>query len=311
MLKTIRQTIVEKLLTHYRQTSSQLKLIEKALANKNISPLYFDHFAMIDLPGPHTGIPTLRQIFTLLGFTVEGEGYLPEKQNDFVWLAESDKHHYPIHQVLPQVVVADFRLAEMPIAIRKIIEKYAQLASLPPLEQIKDHIQQLSVRSDDSLTNNLVNIICRYLTGRDWPLPTRHEFLQVWEFNQLLAWVLVFGRKPNHFTLSIHLLSAFSSLENFHEFIQKNVSLALNTAGGVIKGGKAAGLAQSSTAGTLETILLADGKIDLPTAFVEFIWRYAKTNKNPSRWEDFHTGFMTQHATHVILSLSPQEENIS
>jgi hypothetical protein len=306
MLKQVRQKIVEKLLNRYRETSAQLISIESILIKKGISPVYFDHFAMIDLPGPHTGIPVLTQLFTLLGFTLEGKGYLPEKQNDFAWLAEIDKNNQLIHHVLPQAVVADFRLAEMPIGISNIISKYSNQASALPLENIQKIIHQLQISQDASLATQLTDIVCDYLSGRDWPLPTKKEFLQVWEFNQLLAWVLVFGRKPNHFTLSIHLLSDFADLEKFHEFVQANLSLPLNTAGGIIKGGKTAGLAQSSTAGMLENILLADGEIALPTAFVEFIWRYAKepANQAPTRWEDFHTGFMTQHATHVIKSLS-------
>ena len=305
MLNYIRQNLITKLLNHYRHHSSQLTLIEQALAKKSICPLYFDHFALIDLPGPHTGISFLAKLFLLLDFHIQGQGYLPEKQNDFVWLAEADKKNKLAEEVLPQVVVADFRLEELPKDIRSIIEKYAARAIAPPFHTIQSHLNQLEKNPDQSLANQVIELIKNYLSGRDWPLPTLKEFSQVWEFNQLLAWVLVFGRKPNHFTLSVHLLSEFSNLQHFHEFIQQNLSMNLNTQGGIIKGGPKTGLEQSSTQGLLEKIQLADAEITLPTAFVEFIWRFPReTCQTPTLWEDFFTGFITEHATHVIQSLT-------
>jgi hypothetical protein len=303
-LKQIRQLIVKNLWENYRNTSSQARLIEQKLANKGIFPLYFDHFAMIDLPGPHTGIPYLSELFMLLGYTKRGQGYLPDRQNDFVWMAEIDSTNRLAHQVLPQIVVADFRLQELPYPVKKIIEKYAMHASPPPLHFIHTLTQQIG-ENDHNAASTLIHSICHYLTNRDWPLPTLAEFMTVWEFNQLLAWVLVFGRKPNHFTLSIHLLSAFADLETFHQFIEQELQITLNQTGGVIKGGRSAGMAQSATDGELEPIHLSDGCAELPTGFVEFVWRYAHpTSQNPILWDDFFTGFITHHATHVIQSLS-------
>lgn len=298
MLKQIRHTIVNQLWEAYRCHTSQMSVIEQGLKQKNILQLKLDHFAVIDLPGPHTGIPYLTKLFSAIGYESRGDGYLPDKQNDFHWMAEAGSENTRAENVLPQVVVADFRLDELPPEIKAIIEKYASLASPPPLPDIA----ALIAKNDELAANQLVNIFTRYLTGRDWPLPTVNEFQTVHDFNELLAWVLVFGRRPNHFTLSIHLLPTFKSLAEFHQFVEHELQLTLNQDGGVIKGNETSGIAQGSTAGIREKITLVDGIIELPTSFVEFVWRFPVCEQ-PTRWNDYFTGFVAQHANRVIESL--------
>lgn len=304
MLKSCRQKIIKNLWENHSQHSSQVKAITTALKQKDVEEFILDHFAIIDLPGPHTGIPTLRAIFSALGYQEQGRDYLADKQNDFLWMAECDSHQQPVCQVLPQVVVADFRLSEMPNDIQAIIEKYAQQATHPPLTVIQKLIEGIK-QDDDSASKQLQNILLNYFQGRDWPLPACNEFYAVREWNELLAWVLIFGRRPNHFTLSVHLLNHFTNLAEFNHFIATQIQLPLNSDGGTIKGGPTQGLAQSSTQGTLCTVNLADGSIELPSDFVEFIWRYPHTPtlSPPLLWGDYFTGFVAQFANRVIESL--------
>jgi len=204
------------------------------------------------------------------------------------------------------VVVADFRLEALPFEVKKIIEKYAsQAASLPLIENPQESLSTHTAKQ-------LEQTILTYLKGRDWPLPTLNEFHTVHEFNELLAWVLIHGRKPNHFTLSIHLLDQFTDLADFNQFIEGELKLPLNHEGGTIKGGREAGIAQSSTIGNLETIQLADGSIHLPSGFIEFVWRYPSEEKNeqPALWSDYFTGFVAQHADNVIESLYVNKESV-
>lgn len=304
MLKHFRKNIVQTLWGKYRDASPQIKLIETGLKQRNIHSLILDHFAIIDLPGPHTGIPQLSHIFSAIGYQEEGRDYLHDKQNDFLWMAESDSRDLAALDALPQVVVADFRLDELPFEIKKIIEKYSRLAPPFPLNNIKTLTQGLA-RGDTLAAKNLQEGIIQYLVGRDWPLPKVNEFYTVREFNELLAWVLVFGRRPNHFTLSIHLLNHFADLEAFHVFIEEEAKLELNRDGGIIKGGKKSGIAQGSTIGISETVSLSDGKIEIPSEFVEFVWRYPldPSSQQALLWKDYFTGFIAQHANHVIESL--------
>ncbi|VVC76656.1 hypothetical protein AQUSIP_19800 [Aquicella siphonis] len=303
MLHQLRKKIVQTLWESYRTASPDMRLIDAALKPKGIDQPPLDHFAVIDLPGPHTGIPILKEIFAATGYVSQGQGYLPDKQNDFHWLAESGCQEQRALDVLPQVVVADFRLDEMPADIRVIIEQYSSQAAPAPLDQIR-RLSRQAASGDLSAVSSCADLVLNYLTGRSWTFPTIREFHMVREFNELLAWVLVFGRRPNHFTLSVHLMSVFPDLAEFHRFIHEEVSLPLNHEGGVMKGGRTSGIAQGSTTGLARTIRLADGEVSIPAGFVEFVWRYpVSSGRAPVLWGDYFTGFIAQHADRVIESL--------
>ncbi len=299
MIGKLRHDLIEILWRNYSTSTPHVKLIESCLQTNNIKLPTLDHLAIIDLPGARTGIRELQKIFNALGYTVKGKGYLPEKQNDFTWLAEHDSTDNAAADVLPQVVIADFRLEEMPVNVRDIICKYSDQAKPSPITEITRLLQQ---GDHNDASSAILTLLTDYFAGRDWPLPTLAEFHAVRDFNELLAWVLVFGRKPNHFTYSIHLMPEFTSLTDFHRFVENEVGLPLNQDGGVIKGGRAQGIEQGSTAGTPEHVQLADGSAELPLGFVEFVWRYSE-KAQPAMWNDYFTGFVANHANRVIQSL--------
>jgi len=289
MIKELRTKVVYKLWDKYQCLTPQLQIIQKHLSQKGLSNLPLDHFAVIDLPGPHSGIPFLKKIFTDLGYVERGKDYLADKQNDFLWMAENDCDLQLAKAALPQVVVADFRLNEMPLAIQQIILKYSSQSALPPTLELNQ-------------PENALSQVINYLSGRDWPLPTVKEYLTVREFNELLAWVLVFGRRPNHFTLSIHLCDQFKSLNDFNHYIEQDLKIKLNEEGGIVKGSHQSGISQSSTTGEQQTVKLADGSVNIPTGFVEFVWRFSQKPVQKF-WNDYFTGFVAQHADNVIESL--------
>lgn len=308
MLNLLRQTIIQSLWQTYRQQTPQMCCIEKKLHEKGVSKIYLDHFAVIDLPGPVSGIAALQPFFTKLGFIFQGSDYLADKQNDFAWLCEQNSSDQLATETLPQVVIADFRLDEMPAEIKTIIEKYAQFAQESPLSSIAtllaQNLNSQNLNPHDKQLKQLNQTICDYFKGRDWPLPTVKEYRTVSAFNELLAWVLVFGRRPNHFTLSVHLLDEFADLAEFNRFVIDEVQFTLNEDGGQIKGGKESGIAQAATLGVTEPVELADGIIHIPTGFVEFVWRFPKLqNSPPKQWDDYFTGFVANHANRVIESL--------
>lgn len=302
MLKQLRQQISKALFeAHLNESPDMQLLLAKLQPHIEIVPL--DHFAVIDLPGPHSGIPIMKEFFLALGYHERGCDYLADKQNDFLWLAENDSANTPAANVLPQVVVADFRVEEMPHEVRNIILKYSEQATSAPLSAMKELCARTEL-GDYSAANLAKTLILDYFTGRNWPLPTTREFQMVHEFNELLAWVLVFGRKPNHFTLSAHLLPIFPDIHTFAQFVRDEVGFVLNNQEGEIKGNETTGIAQGSTQGKLQPVTLADGTVELPAHFIEFVWRYPlQKEKQPHYWEDFFTGFIGKFANRVIESL--------
>ena len=98
-------------------------------------------------------------------------------------------------------------------------------------------------------------------------------------------------------------------ITDFHSYVaiaRADVNKALvQLQNGKIKGNASIGIEQGSTDGLRQIVKLADGQIEIPTGFVEFVWRYPKhpSQPKPALWNDFFTGFIAQHANNVIESL--------
>ena len=260
-----------------------------------------DHFAIIDLPSQCSGIPHLKKIFGELGFLQKGSGYLPEKQNDFLWMAHSAVEKQKAEHSTPQTVIADFRLNELSPATRKIITKYTGAVKgfdYAGFNQLAKDAQE----GNQIAENRLATTVIQELWSRPWGLPTTRDYLAVKEENQLLAWVLLHGRKVNHFGVSIHLNPRYQSLEGFNIDIIGSKFVKLNNFAGEIKGSKECGIEQSSTLGREELTPTADGEVMANNCFIEFVWRFP-INDNPAYWGDYYTGFIPKNANNVIESI--------
>jgi len=287
--------ILEKLWDHYLSELPQLASLQTALSSTQL-PL--DHCAIIDLPGENTGIPILSQIMHLLDYQVAGAGYLPDKQNEFVWLASRDHTTQTAREALPQIVIADFRLTALPKAVQTIIKYYAAQSQLAPMARWQELIRQNN-------TAIFIDEVFSYLTRRDWSLPSLQDYKTVQACNELLAWVLVFGRTVNHFGLAIHLLDRFTDLAQFNHWIINTSQWRLNQKNGLIKGSEQLRIEQSSSVANEIVVHLADAAITIPNRFVEFVWRYPAmySSAEPYYWSDYFTGFLANNADVVIESL--------
>lgn len=260
-----------------------------------------DHLAIIDLPSQSSGIPHLKKIFGELGFLQKGSGYLPEKQNDFLWMAFEGVEKQKAEYSTPQTVIADFRLDELSATTREVIHKY--------LRHIKafDYTGFAQLAKDahhgnKTAQSRLAKAAVQELWSRPWSLPTTKDYLLVKEENQLLAWVLLHGRKVNHFGVSIHLNNRYKSLKNFNKDIIGSRFVKLNNFAGEIKGNKDCGIEQSSTLGREELTPTADGEVMANNSFIEFVWRFP-LNDNPIYWGDYYSGFIPKNANNVIESI--------
>lgn len=285
LLTKTRTTIITQLWqqysTHLPQTIDRVKKYEQ--------PIVLDHFAIIDLPSEHSGISTLTKIFTALGYHTRGQGYLAEKQNDFAWLAPTDASQQKATAALPQIVVADFRIEELSNEVQIIVKKYTSYIKpfdFATFNLLLDHIHN----NDVSAETMLVDLVVNYCQQKEWPALSTEEFNTVKKSNELLAWVLAFGRCINHFGLSIHHTPTFNNLQEWNNFMQLDDA---------IKGGEKTGIAQSSTKGEIKNIVLANGNTTIHGPFMEFVWRYAKKDQ-PYYWQDYFTDFVDYQANRVI-----------
>lgn len=302
-LNQVRLKLIEHLWEGYKNEVPHARIISDHLQKHFIKKIPQDHFAIIDLPSEYSGIEPLKKIFEVLGFRERGRDYLPLKQNAFLWMAETESTERTIEEALPQVVLADFRMDELPLSIQNIISKYSIQIKPSPLKEIEILAKKIQEGSLESF-HHLVQLLKEYLNKREWSLPTVADFEAVNEVNELLAWTLVFGRMPNHFTFQIHRIAPFVSLSEFNQYIMNNLHIKLNCSEGVIKGSEQAGLEQSSTLGEMIEVTLADGVVSIPNRFVEFIWRYPiQPNQKPQYWKDYFNDFVATHANGVIESL--------
>jgi len=254
-----------------------------------------DHFAIIDLPpSKNTGIPFLQEIFEISGFEKRGQGYLPEKYNDFIWLTDPDAYNTNAKEALPQIVIADFRLDSLS---RKSQEIISQLQASAPTFDTNKYRNLV-----DSNPVEAYKLFELFFNTRAWGLPSSAEYEQIKSENELLAWTMLFGRKVNHFGLNFTFDSRFNNLEEFNEFIRKSNLLTLNSSNGEIKGGPHHGIAQSSSMGLPIEVATLDAKVVTNDSFMEFVWRYPQ-KENPTKWSHYYTNFVAQNANHVIESL--------
>lgn len=265
-----------------------------------------DHLALIDLSSEYCGISYLKSILTKIGFQQRGHGYLSDKANDFVWLAEPGIEARPADKILPQIVLADFRIDQLSKKNRDIVAKYATEAKPINFSQLDELLSDKSMIGQQKTAEFIFN----HITDRPWSLPTLSDFNSVNEENQLVAWVLALGRKVNHFGLNINLLNQYSSLAEFTRKLKLDHGLSINNQNGEIKGSKAVMLEQASNIGQEITLPIQDGEIKLQDSFLEFVWRYSN-KQQPSKFGDYYMDFIPHHADNIIESLYNTEDKVA
>jgi hypothetical protein len=299
LLGYVRRKITLNLWRKFQSESTEAEVITNNLGN-----VILDHFAIIDLPGPETGIPFLQQLFEAIGFVKQGEGYLADKQNEFRWMAEENADTQLAEQVSPQVVIADFHPHALSPRVRGLIEKYSHLAekvSMDAILRLSAQARAGNRAAADELAHEVASHLHKpFLYGT----VSREDAEAILRENELLGWVLLFGRQVNHFGLAMHLCTETPSLEAFNHFIESRLGLALNEVGGLkIKGGKEQGIEQSATLHGARVFELPGGSLQLPNKFLEFVWRHPKAGVRPQRWNEYFTGFVPANADRIVESL--------
>jgi len=306
LLPLARKQLIEKLWKRFRGQVEAAESLDEDCRDQGI-PLSLDHFAIIDLPSAESGIPALQRIFECLQFEKRGQGYLKEKANDFIWMAEIDAVEKSADEALPQVVLADFRLAELSLPVREIIERVTRRIPAAPFRDIET-LAQKAQDGDHRASDLLVTIVFNYLTQKSHELPTREEFQIVQRENELLAWVLIFGREINHFGIAAHQMTQFEGLRELNFYLENELGFELSLRKGkLIQGDKHQGIEQSATHSHEVITQLHGGPVTLRDRFIEMVWRHpilkSSTPVFPGMWSSIFRGFAAQNADQIIESL--------
>ena len=106
-----------------------------------------------------------------------------------------------------------------------------------------------------------------------WNLPTAKEYEALASESEYAAWVIYNRYYLNHYTISVHALSAYNTLEKFNAFLEE-IGVVLNTAGGKIKVSLDGLLRQSSSVAKMIEATFACGTTQkIPGSYVEFAER--------------------------------------
>lgn len=111
-------------------------------------------------------------------------------------------------------------------------------------------------------------------SGRPWPAPTVAEYERLLEESEYAAWVAAIGLRANHFTIAIHELDGFDTVESVLAVVEAE-GHAVNTAGGRVKGSPQVLLEQASTLADTLPVTFAGGDTHVvPTCYYEFALRH-------------------------------------
>jgi 2-oxoadipate dioxygenase/decarboxylase-like protein len=203
-----------------------------------------DHIAIRTFSDPRVNISAVAQPFTDRGYLPRGHYNFPEKKLKALHFEHPDKPG------LPKVFISELQLEAFSSTLQQIVFN--------------------TLRDTDKRIFEEPDLILR---GRIWGLPCYDIYETLRQESEYAAWIYVFGFCVNHFTVSVNGLRKFDSLEQVNEFLRSN-GFALNTAGGLIKGGPDQFFEQSGILADRVKVHFREGHFMIPACYYGFSRRY-------------------------------------
>lgn len=220
-----------------------------------------DHVAFRTLGVPHLGIGSFEKIFLHHGYTKRGFYHFDGKKLDAYWYA-------PPSPKYPRIFLSELLVGQLSEAAQTIIYNYTKPVSSDPV---------------DALDLNDGAQIAEFLHRPLWDLPSKRDYETLLAESEYAAWVIYNRYYLNHYTISVHELNTYNTLEAFNVFVE-NLGIKLNTAGGKIKVSEDGLLRQSATVAQLIRAVFAGGEIkDIAGSYVEFAERLFIPGTNQRR----------------------------
>jgi Domain of unknown function (DUF1338) len=223
-----------------------------------------DHIALRGLSGSGLDLAALAAPFTALGYVRCGDYAFAEKKLRAL--------HFEHPQAdRPRIFISELLIDQLSAPCQDILRRL--LAQVPA-----------SWTSDAGFL----------IRGRPWQV-SRAEYETLREASEYAAWVAAWGVRVNHFTVSVNHLHSFADLAALNQFLQAQ-GIALNDAGGLIKGRREDFLQQSSTCAGSVAVAFSDGTLEIPACYVEFAQRF------PDAQGRLFSGFIADNANRIFES---------
>ena len=223
-----------------------------------------DHIAFRTFDHPRVNLDVLARPFVDLG-------YEPKETYDFPEKRLEARHYEHPDREKPLIFISHLRTGEFSASLREIVDRL-----VAQVDEATLHRWDLPV------------------IGRPWSL-SQGEYDALGQESEYAAWVAALGYRANHFTVDVNALEGFDSIGELNAFLQAN-GIALNEAGGQIKGSPEVYLEQSSTRAGEVTVAFRDGERVVPGCYYEFARRY------PLPGGELFRGFVAKSADRIFQS---------
>jgi len=189
-----------------------------------------------------------------------------------------NKHLYARH-----FEFKEFREAPRVFISQLILEEFSPYLQ----ETIKGIIDKIP--QDDLIPENLI------FAGNPWGTPSYEIYQKLRQESEYAAWVYVHGYRANHFTVSIHDLEKYDTIQKVNQFLKDN-GFIMNDSDGEIKGSPEELLEQSSIKSGIIDIEFEEGVYSVPSCYYEFAKRY------PDKNGKLYLGFIAKSADKIFES---------
>ncbi len=247
--------IMEALFRPYRKRVPDVGKIVTAMQASGMiaaeSAIENDHVAFRTLGVPHLGLASFEKIFLHYGYTKMTPYFFAKKKLDAYWYA-------PPHPKYPRIFISELRVQDLSEASQKSIGKFTEAITSDPVDALDlDNAEQVG----------------EFFHRPLWNLPSAKEYEALASESEYAAWVIYNRYYLNHYTISVHALSKYNTLEKFNAFLEE-IGIVLNTAGGKIKVSPDGLLRQSSSVAKMIQATFACGTTQaIPGSYVEFAER--------------------------------------
>lgn len=247
--------IMDALFVPYRERVPDVGKIIKAMQHKGIiaaeSDIENDHVAFRTLGVPNLGIASFETIFLHYGYTKMDPYHFSKKKLDAYWYA-------PPSPTYPRIFISELRVADLSEQAQQIINKFTAPITKDPV---------------DALNLDDPSAVGAFFHQPLWALPCVEDYQQLAAESEYAAWVIYNRYYLNHYTISVHALKDYNTLEKFNAFLEA-IGIQLNTAGGTIKVSPDGLLRQSSSVAKMIPATFSCGtQMDIPGSYVEFAER--------------------------------------
>lgn len=229
-------------------------IVNAMIANGMIateSEIENDHIAFRTLGVPHLGIASFEKIFLHHGYTREDAYFFEKKKLDAFWYAPPDPKY-------PRIFISELRVKDLSAATQAILHQFTQSITADPVDKL------------DLSDSKAVGAFFHHPL---WELPTAAQYEQLAAESEYAAWVIYNRYYLNHYTISVHQLENYNTLEKYTAFLE-DIGVVLNTAGGKIKVSPDGLLRQSSSVAKMMEAKFACGTTQsIPGSYVEFAER--------------------------------------